>query len=122
MEETLFLSTRCWIPSHLVDEDEIDELYTHFQFAEHKCKRCPIRPRRPANVCWKCPGFMGETQLYSKRQTENGIFWGIPLAQHKKALELLQLDDLPREDMRKKIPFPQKLKFTGKLHDGTANH
>jgi hypothetical protein len=65
---------------------------------------------------------MGETQLYSKRQTENGIFWGIPLAQHKKALELLQLDDLPREDMRKKIPFPQKLKFTGKLHDGTAKN
>lgn len=119
MEDRAYLTTRYWIPSHLVDERDIDELYTHFQFADHVCKNCRLRFNRPVDACFGCSGFMGETQLYSRRQTADGVFWGVPLAQWRKARELLGLGDIPVTDMRKKIPFAQDLRFTGKLHDGS---
>jgi hypothetical protein len=119
MGHRCYLSTRFWIPADLVDERELQELYIHHQFDEPVCRMCSYRPVRPCKVCYTCPGYKGETSLYSKRQTEEGIFMGLPLAQWRKARQILNLEDIPVTDMRPRIPFPQDLRFTGKLYDGS---
>lgn len=118
-EDTIYLTSRCWIPADFVDERDVEELFLHHQFAEHICKRCPIRYKRPSKACYTCNGFEGSTRLYSKRQTSTGVYIGVPLAQWRKAAEILEVDDLPVEDHRKRIKFPQDLQFTGRLYDGS---
>lgn len=61
----------------------------------------------------------GVTKLYSKKQTANGIYYGVPLAQWRRVRSILGLDDIPVKDMRPRIKFPQDLQWTGKLRDGS---
>lgn len=123
-----FLSTRYWIPARAVDEDEIHELYTHYNFEDEGCYYCAYADRRPVSACFECKNYLGEDRLYTKRKTEQGVFFGVPLAEWRRASKLLGVDDIPVTDLRKRIPFPQDLQFTGRLYtaedakrDKTAN-
>lgn len=119
MSDTIYLTTKMFIPARLIDEDEVAKLFTHHQFEERQCKRCKLAPNRPVQQCWTCPGFKGTTKLYAKQGTANGVFVGVPLAQWKRVRKLLGLMDVPVKDLRPRLDFPQDLHWTGKLYDGS---
>jgi hypothetical protein len=108
-----------FIPANVVDEETLKDLFEHLQFDNFKCKRCKFMSQRPVKHCWTCEGYLGKTRLYSKKQTASGIYFGVPLAQWRKVREVLNLENAPVKDMRPRIPFPQDLEWTGKLHDGS---
>ena len=121
-DKPIILSTKCWIPARNLSPaqlDEIDELFTIEQFELRVCAKCRFEHMRPVEQCYGCKGLKGFTELYTKRQTDDGMYVGIPLAQHRKSLEILELQDVDVIDSRPKIKFPQDLHFTGKLYDGS---
>jgi hypothetical protein len=113
--DTIFITTKVYIPARLVDQDEVSELFTHHQFDEKGCRRCKFITQRPCKHCWTCQNFKGSTRLFEKKSTSNGVYIGIPHAPWKKARKLLGLSDVPVKDLRPKIDFPQDLYWTGQL-------
>jgi hypothetical protein len=119
MTKPAYLSTRYWIPATEVNEDDIDDLYVHHQFELSRCRFCRNNSIKPVDECNTCESFKGSTQLYIKRQTENGVYYGVPLAEWRKARRILHLEHVKITDLRKRIDFPQDLRWTGKLYDGS---
>jgi len=78
---------------------------------------------RHGDDCDDCESFLGTLQLWSKREIAGEKYFGLPSGCPNKVAERLDFKfSWPKvRDKRPQIPFTSKLKFTGKLYDGTPD-
>lgn len=120
-KKRIVITSRVYIPVSMVSEQAVAKHYTVSLYKEETCDKCPIRPDRHTEQCDVCPAYEGEISTWRKKTMSNGKTWfALPPGNPRRLEALLHVDLSQADDRRPIVPFKHKIKFTGKLHDGTV--
>lgn len=112
-----YLTNKLYIPDE-VDLDIVQRKYERHMYNESACARCRFKPERfDEMVCGSCDAYLGMIKLWGKNTIKGKSFISLPRGNLPKVEKRLDIR-LKVKDLRPKIKFKRKLKFTGKLYRG----
>lgn len=111
------ISDRIRFSKKLLPAKMITKRYDRSVYQEAKCDKCENLENRHNEVCDECPAFVGRYRFYSKAEAAKGV-WSVPQGDSIAVLKTLKkrYPDIVVKDIRPRIPFRHKIKFTGKLY------
>jgi hypothetical protein len=113
---TIEVSDKMRIPKSALPAKTIKVRYDKHVYLEAKCEKCENLPDRHNEACDDCPAFVGHYRFFSKEEAKNGV-WALPqgdLLALKSKLEKTY-DHVKVVDKRIRVPFSNKIRFTGTL-------
>ena len=115
-EAVAIITHRLSIPEDCVNHDMLYK-YEIKQYNEQMCNRCPIVQHRHSDECNSCANFLTTIKMWKSQETPNGTYYMFPNGDIDKVLQDHHVDRVI--DRRPLLPMRAKLKFTGKLFDGS---
>lgn len=119
MKPDKFIKDKLYIQEDLVEERRLKRYYETVLYNEPMCQKCEYYEDRPCTVCDGCDCLVSKIRLWGRKRIKDKDYVYVPCGNLKRASQALNIDLSDVKDYRKIIPFDHKIKFTGKLYDGT---
>lgn len=113
-DDTIIVSDKLYIPSHMVNDKRVRRNYILSFYQERACARCDYKPDRPSDACMQCDAYNGTYKLASREIKNNIEYFGIPLGDRENIEEKLNIDfdDFEIVDKRTRAPFDYSVRFS----------
>lgn len=119
----IYVADRVYVPATHVSAQKVDKHYDRRMFNEKGCQRCHVflDGERFCDLCAVCDNYKGRFKTAELVHHKDQDYFALPAGDFDDIQQNLDLDfsQFEIKDLRKIYPARDKLKFTGKLRDGT---
>jgi hypothetical protein len=112
------IADKIYISADQVSLKDVKAAYEKILYDEKQCSRCDNKPERFNHICAACPAFLMKLTLWNKVEIEGDEYYSVPSGDPKSVQKNLKIKLRKVRDLRCKVPFKYKIRFTGKLRNG----